>query len=352
MKFVSAAASLLLAATGISAANAAEQGSVHFIDNILTPEEAYGYIASTEMVDPVPTDHQAKFRGKVKVGHALQNRLKSALNSEFVPSDNDCDADNDIMLQTRLLYKTTKQHVDVYADNEAGRMIGAGKTVDDHVAFVFLTDNDQAEFTSGGITIPAVAGRLVTFPGNAMHGTTLNKGTVNLLGPFSIKNFASVENPPTTCASGKRCYPTVLIDPVIVENDPGECPDENYLCGPSADPAIWCGINEGEACVDESDVCNGAGKECVDGCSEGESLVSTCVSNPCNVPCDEGDSNGTPDRVKICIQNGLPNPRGPGGQLRPNGPPATAFVELCVPTVAAQTLIAVGNAECGMCEPV
>ena len=102
------------------------------------------------------------------------------------------------MLQTRSIYESTHRHVDHYAPDHNG----IRKVVNDQVAFVYLTDNESATFDVGGISIPAVAGRLVTFPGNIVHGTTIKNKHVHLLGPFAVKTFSNVglgASPPTFC---------------------------------------------------------------------------------------------------------------------------------------------------------
>ena len=142
---------------------------------------------------------------------AFQKRLKSALGSKFVSSDAD---DGDLMVQTRFLYKSTRPHVDMFPHDEAVRNMGIDEAVQDYVAFVLLTDNDEAEFHSSGVAIPTVAGRLVTFPGSATHITTLKQGNVHLLGPFSVKTFVDVGGRYTHCEDAgrpnKRCCPACI----------------------------------------------------------------------------------------------------------------------------------------------
>ena len=205
-------------------------GSVEYYDGFLSPDESKRYVETIEK----SAEHPAAYN-HIKVGASLGNRMKQLLIPSYTPTSNDNDNDNDdIMLQTRSIYESTHRHADHYAPDHNG----IRKVVEERVAFVFLTDNDSAKFNAGGKSISAVAGRLVTFPGSIVHGTTIkNKGGhVHLLGPFAVKTFAdvgcsfcdpdgvtpgnegltiTVESVTTTC-SAALANPQVACDPTMI----------------------------------------------------------------------------------------------------------------------------------------
>ena len=174
-----------------------ETGSVKYYDGFLSPDESKRYV---DTIEKKSAEHPAAYN-HIKVGASLGNRMKQLLIPSYTPTSNDNDNDNDdIMLQTRSIYESTHRHVDHYTPDHKG----IRKVVEERVAFVFLTNNKSAKFNAGGKSIPAVAGRLVTFRGNIVHGTTIKKkgGHVHLLGPFAVKTFADVGDPCTFCAGG------------------------------------------------------------------------------------------------------------------------------------------------------
>ena len=163
-----------------------QHGSLQYVDNFFSPEELKHFYDTMESLSRVhPFDPNAKSLGNVMVNNRIQRRIKDAIGTECSSSiDDDIVNGDDIAIQTRFVYKSTKPHIDYEAE---------GKVVEDDVVFITLNSNPEAHFNHGGNSLPAVAGRLVRFAGNAVHGTTLNGGDpVRLLGPFSIKNFASV----------------------------------------------------------------------------------------------------------------------------------------------------------------
>ena len=161
-----------------------KHGSLQYVDNFLSPEESKSFNDDMDILQQNPFDPDATFLGHVLVNELIQQRIKDVAGSEFSIDDSIiANDDGSIMMQTRIIDETTNHHVD-YRDNEA---------VEDDVMFITLNSNPDAHFTHDGNSLPVVAGRLLRFAGNALHGTTLNGGDpIRLLGPFSIKNFASV----------------------------------------------------------------------------------------------------------------------------------------------------------------
>ena len=211
-------------------------GSLQYVDNFLSPEESKHFYDTMESLSRVhPFDPTAKSLGNVMVSSLIQRRLKDAVGTECLDEDM-IDTNGGIMLQTRIINKSTKPHIDFEAE---------GKVVENDVMFITLNSNPEAHFNHGGNSLPAMAGRLVRFAGSAVHGTTLNSGDpIRLLGPFSIKNFASVGVPTLPCSDcsppdgycisggsnivdvfegGEECY----------EKDgtgTGDCPSDTGLC--------------------------------------------------------------------------------------------------------------------------
>jgi len=176
-----------------------QHGSLQYVDNFLSPEESKHFYDTMESLSQAhPFDPTAKSRGNIMVNSLIQRRLKDVAGSECSINDDmiDTNGGGGITLQTRIINKSTKPHIDYEAE---------GKVVEDDVMFITLNSNPEAHFNHGGNSLPAVAGRLVRFAGNAVHGTTLNSGDVRLLGPFSIKNFASVGNPIDCSAANSLC---------------------------------------------------------------------------------------------------------------------------------------------------
>ena len=158
--------------------------------------------------------------------------------------DNDNEND-EIMLQTRSIYESTRRHADHYAPDHNG----IRKVVKERVAFVFLTDNESAKFNAGGKSIPAVAGRLVTFRGNIVHGTTIkNKGGhVHLLGPFAVKTFADVGNPCEFCPGGVPTANegTMVTLPEYTQFSGNAIAAEITTCGDIVTDIFKCGDDDG-----------------------------------------------------------------------------------------------------------
>ena len=168
-----------------------ETGSVKYYDGFLSPDESKQYVDTDTIEKSAEHPAAEASYNHIKVGASLGNRMKQLLIPSYTPITSNDDNDNDeIMLQTRSIYKSTHRHVDHYAPDHNG----IRKVVKERVAFVYLTDNESVTFNAGGKSISAVAGRLVTFRGNIVHGTTIkNKGGhVHLLGPFAVKTFADV----------------------------------------------------------------------------------------------------------------------------------------------------------------
>ena len=238
-----------------------QHGSLQYVDNFLSPEESKHFYDTMESLSQVhPFDPTAKSRGNIMVSSLIQRRLKDVAGSECSIDDDMIDTNGGIILQTRIINKSTKPHIDYEAE---------GKVVEDDVMFITLNSNPEAHFNHGGNSLPAVAGRLVRFAGNAVHGTTLNSGNVRLLGPFSIKNFASVGFMGTSCAA----FPTgICFDGVDSVQFPSEGEEGGITCESSGDECyeLLDGTGDG-ACPTGTGICiteggsfgsNGNGSEC------------------------------------------------------------------------------------------
>ena len=87
-------------------------------------------------------------------------------------------------------------------------------------------------------------------------------------------------------------------------------------------------------------------------CPEGQSLQTFCASDECKAfTCID------PHKVKVCIKHGLGKMDGEEESdsnmlLRVPSHILPDSVELCLPPIAAQTLVSFGHADCGSCEPV
>jgi len=204
-------------------------GSLQYVDNFLSPEESKHFIDDMESFLRIHSfDPTAKYRGHVMVNKLIQQRIKDVAGSECSIDDDMIANGDDIEIQTRLVHKSTKPHIDYERE---------GKVVEDDVMFITLNSNPGAHFNHGGNSLPVVAGRLVRFAGRIKHGTTLNGGDpVRLLGPFSIKNFASVggsgpEGFGPACPIGGFCIPSPPTDLTEGPNSSAiNCPNEGDEC--------------------------------------------------------------------------------------------------------------------------
>ena len=89
-------------------------GSVEYYDGFLSPDESERYVETIEK----SAEHPAAYN-HIKVGASLGNRMKQLLIPSYTPTSNDNDND-DIMLQTRSIYESTRRHVDHYAPDHNG----------------------------------------------------------------------------------------------------------------------------------------------------------------------------------------------------------------------------------------
>ena len=91
-------------------------------------------------------------------------------------------------------------------------------------------------------------------------------------------------------------------------------------------------------------------------CPEGQSLKTFCAADECKAfNCID------PHKVKVCIKHGLglgkmdgeeKSVTSEGSMLRIPSHFLPDSVELCLPVIAAQTLVSFGHADCGACEDV
>ena len=86
-------------------------------------------------------------------------------------------------------------------------------------------------------------------------------------------------------------------------------------------------------------------------CPEGQSVKTFCAADDCKAfTCID------PHKVKVCIKHGLGKMDGEeesdSNMLRFPSHFLPDSVELCLPPIAAQTLVSFGHADCGSCEPV
>jgi len=263
-----------------------QHGSVQYVDNFLSPEESKHFYDTMESLSQVhPFDPTAKYRGNVMVSSFVQRRLKDVAGSECSIDDDMIDTNGGIMLQTRIINKSTKPHIDYEAE---------GKVVEDDVMFITLNSNPEAHFNHGGNSLPAVAGRLVRFAGNAVHGTTHNGGDpIRLLGPFSIKNFASVggsvscaEFPTGICIEGEPSS-GMISQPFGGSCDNGFDISECYeiFQGSNCPSGTGVCIFEGGSFVDNGDGTPCSGSTCYKctnraGTCSSEALTSSPTSSP------------------------------------------------------------------------
>jgi len=254
-----------------------QHGSLQYVDNFLSPEESKHFYDTMESLSQAhPFDPTAKSRGNIMVSSLIQRRIKDVAGSECSINDDmiDTNGGGGIKLQTRIINKSTKPHIDYEQE---------GKVVKDDVMFITLNSNPEAHFNHGGNSLPAVAGRLVRFAGNAVHGTTLNSGDVRLLGPFSIKNFASVGD----SDRGPDC-PLGLQQSLCIEGDPSSNTISQPVEGSCNNGATECyellnSTGDG-ACPSDTGVCifegdfvgNGVGSECAGNCYVCTNRAGTC----------------------------------------------------------------------------
>ena len=92
-------------------------GSVKYYDGFLSPDESKRYVETIEK----SAEHSAAEASynHIKVGASLGNRMKQLLIPSYTPTSNDNNND-DIMLQTRSIYESTRRHVDHYAPDHNG----------------------------------------------------------------------------------------------------------------------------------------------------------------------------------------------------------------------------------------
>lgn len=60
--------------------------------------------------------------------------------------------------------------------------------------------NEEAYFDHPHMSVPIRKGSFIRFTGSDQHRTVVNKGHVHLLGPFELKSFSKVTEPPPTGA--------------------------------------------------------------------------------------------------------------------------------------------------------
>lgn len=113
-------------------------------------------------------------------------------------------------MQTTFLSATSNYHQDRKHDDHA-------TLVEGQVGFVALNTNDDAYFDHPDRKVPIREGAFIRFNGSDPHRTVVNKGYVQLLGPFDLKSFEKVtrrtEAPSTSPSSRTTPSPTLRPTP-------------------------------------------------------------------------------------------------------------------------------------------
>ncbi len=109
--------------------------------------------------------------------------IKSKLKNLLVKTANDSSEWHEV--QTTFLSKTSNYHQDRKHDEDATLAEGP-------VGFVVLNTNNDAYFDHPDRKVPIREGAFIRFNGSEPHRTVVNKGIVQLLGPFDLKSFEQV----------------------------------------------------------------------------------------------------------------------------------------------------------------
>ena len=116
---------------------------------------------------------------------------------------------NSRFLFSKVLRKSTDIHQDFsLVDKDTLKIkdscdVHKDGPVEDKVGFVFMNDNPDATFVYGEEKVSVEAGKLVVFDGIVPHNTIVNRGTVQLAGPFQLRSFLTVG--PELCDADELC---------------------------------------------------------------------------------------------------------------------------------------------------
>ena len=225
----------------------------------------------------IPHHHPGKTKGQIALQPSFVHKIKSDAALNGATSDG-IFFDGSIITPMTSMTETSKAHVDTTLQYENR----PGVPTDDKVGFLFLNTNDDAHFEVDDTCIPARKNRLVTFNGaKSIHQTIIERGRVNLLGPFHIKTFVGVGEAPCDYYSGFECCRF------------GGCGiGENSInygtgCGQSGECCTGCAVND----------CESQGGTC---CSSSQFCSFRIQANDCSICCRSCASNDCESQGGTC----------------------------------------------------
>ena len=184
------------------------------------------------------------------------------------------------LVPTRVIRETTRSHQDRFCDD-------ANRLVEDDVVFLFLNTNTDATFVHGNDSTAVEAGSMVRFRGDVPHHTVVNKGFVQLVGPFhatSLKPVGSCRSfegdcgacdLPSCCNAALNCF----YDPVESRcRRSTSCSSTD--CG-RCDPATTCTTTEGCEVITIDEGLDAGLMICREVCGNGLDSCRSCDETQC-----------------------------------------------------------------------
>jgi len=152
-----------------------EFASVHEMQQILSSSPS---LADSSESQDIPEYVEAYFPSEVVARlHRLEN------DSEQCATDTN--AFDRLAAQVKTMYDTSKPHTDCFTKDQK-------PVSDETVSFIFLNSNPDAAFVHGDQRVAVEAGKLVTFRGDEVHNTVIDRGFVRLAGPISSGSMLKV----------------------------------------------------------------------------------------------------------------------------------------------------------------
>ena len=147
----------------------------------------------------IPHHHPGKTKGQIALQPSFVRKIKADAADTFINNGILSATGGSIIAPMTTMTQTSKAHVDTTLQYENR----PGVPTDDKVGFLFLNTNDDAHFEVDDTGIPARKNRLVTFNGGkSIHQTIIQRGRVNLIGPFHVKTFVGVGDSPCQTRGG------------------------------------------------------------------------------------------------------------------------------------------------------
>ena len=207
---------------------------------IAISEEYSDYTILSDSEGGIAVGSDGKTRGQVLLRPAFIQSIK--INAGLNPFSanrglrNGDRTHDDVMVQTTYLTSTSERHEDGMIDEISGcklpvHAFGGGN----QVGFIPVNTNKDAHLDVDDSCFPIEEGKLVKFDASSPHHTVVNRGHVNLIGPFQLHSMKDVGPPADQCSADSLA----AIYQEFCNQDIDCAPSAQPSPGPSSEPSAF-----------------------------------------------------------------------------------------------------------------